>query len=145
MRKILVINGPNLNLLGNRDTSLYGKLTLLQINKLMSIKASKMGISLNFKQSNHEGILIDFIQKNAKSSIGIIINPGALTHYGYSLRDALIDSNLPIAEVHLSEISKREDFRKIDVLEGIVIAKFSGLLEKGYLKALEILYKTIKL
>lgn len=96
-------------------------------------------IKFLFYQSNHEGRIIDFIQKKVKEASGIIINPGALTHYGYSLKDALIDTNLPIVEVHLSEIKNREKFRKLDIFEDIVISVISGLKEDGYLKAIDLL------
>ncbi len=135
--KILVINGPNLNLLGKRDKKIYGSLTLVQINALLSQKAKELGTRVVFFQSNHEGEIIDFLQKQDSRTDGILINPGALTHYGYSLRDALVDTQLPIIEVHLSDIDNREKFRKIDVLEGIVVENIKGLQEESYLLGLE--------
>lgn len=143
--KILVINGPNLNMLGKRDPDKYGALTLDQINNQLSKLAKSLGVTLEFFQSNHEGAIIDFLQKKGSKAQGILINPGALTHYGYSLRDALEDTKLPIVEVHLSDINNREDFRKIDVLDGIVISRIQGLKEKSYLLGLEELVKHIKL
>lgn len=137
MLNILVISGPNLNMLGKRDKKLYGSLTLKQINALLTQKAKELGVKVNFFQSNLEGGIIDFIQKYSVKSDGILINPGALTHYGYSLRDALIDTNLPIIEVHLSDIDNREEFRKINVLDGIVIENIKGLQEESYLLGLE--------
>ena len=142
--KILVLNGPNLNMLGKRSEKHYGKLTLNRINRLLQDKAKKLKVNLVFFQSNHEGELIDFLQKNSSDAQGILINPGALTHYGYSLRDALTDIKLPIIEVHLSDVNKREDFRKIDVLDGIVIKKIAGLKEKSYLLGLETLVSYLK-
>ncbi len=141
--KILVINGPNLNMLEKRDAKHYGSLTLDQINERLSKLANSLGVKLSFFQSNHEGSIIDFLQREAKKARGILINPGALTHYGYSLRDALVDTNLPIVEVHLSNINNREDFRKVDVLDGIVIERIMGLKGKSYLIGLRKLIKFI--
>lgn len=142
--KILVLNGPNLNMLGKRDIKQYGSMTLERINKLLVDAAKKQEASLIFFQSNHEGELIDKIQQSQGSIDGILINPGALTHYGYSLRDALTDSAIPVIEVHLSDITKREEFRKIDVLDGVVIERIMGLKEKSYLIGLEKLVKHIQ-
>lgn len=142
--KILVLNGPNLNLLGKRDLHHYGNATLKQINLSLKKIADKDRVSLVFFQSNHEGKLIDFLQKNQKRVNGILINPGALTHYGYSLRDAISDTRLPTVEVHLSEIKKREDFRKIDVLDGIVLKQIMGLKEKSYELGLKFLIAYLK-
>lgn len=142
--KILVLDGPNLNMLGKRDEKHYGKLTLNKINQLLQNKAKKLKVDLVFFQSNHEGELIDFLQKTSGNANGILINPGALTHYGYSLRDALTDTKLPIVEVHLSNVEKREKFRQIDVLDSIVIKKISGLKEKSYLLGLEFLVSFLK-
>lgn len=142
--KILVINGPNLNMLGKRNKKHYGTLTLSAINDVLKKTATEKNCELLFFQSNHEGALIDFVQKHARNTDGILINPGALTHYGYSLRDALIDTKLPIVEVHLSDITKRESFRKIDVLDGIVIKRVMGLKEKSYTEGLKELIAYIK-
>ena len=134
--KILVLHGPNLNVLGQRDSSQYGVKTLDEINQELLMIAVKQHITLEIFQSNHEGALIDTIQKSRGVFDGILINPGALTHYGYSLRDALEDSKLPIVEVHLSEITKREAFRKINVLDGIVVDQIVGLKDQSYIKGL---------
>jgi len=142
---ILVINGPNLNILGKREIRHYGSLTLKEINSKLDKQAKSKNVKCLFFQSNHEGALIDFIQKNVTKAQGIIINPGALTHYGYSLHDALIDSALPIVEVHLSDINTREDFRKIDVFDGIVIKKISGHKEKGYTTGLQLLINHLRI
>lgn len=141
--KILVLNGPNLNNLGKRKKEFYGTKTLDEINTILKSNAEKDNCKLLFSQSNHEGELIDFLQKNANSAQGILINPGALTHYGYSLRDALIDTQLPIVEVHLSNILGREDFRKTDVLDGIALERIMGKKEKSYEEGLENLIKYI--
>ena len=105
--KLLIINGPNLNLLGKRDRSLYGSLGLDEIENKLNSEAEKLKINIEFFQSNHEGNIVDFLQSNSLNSDGIIINPGALTHYGISLRDGLLDSKLPIIEVHLSNIHSK--------------------------------------
>lgn len=142
--RILVVNGPNLNMLGKRDSQHYGKVTLETITSMLQEQAKTLGVQLLFFQSNHEGALIDFLQKESKYADGILINPGALTHYGYTLRDALVDTNLPIVEVHLSNILERESFRKVDVLDGIVVDRVMGLKEKGYSIGLEKLVQYIK-
>jgi 3-dehydroquinate dehydratase-2 len=135
--KILVINGPNLNMLGKRDPDQYGSLTLEQLNTMLEEKAEELDVALQYFQSNHEGALIDYLQIESSLADGILINPGALTHYGYALRDALSDTRLPIIEVHLSDISNREEFRKTDVLDGIVLTVIKGLKEQSYLQGLE--------
>ena len=137
--KILVINGPNLNMLGKRDQSMYGSKTLDEINAVLSEQAEKIGIDIAFFQSNHEGALIDFIQEQTPGTDGIIINPGALTHYGLSLMDALIDTKLPIVEVHISDIHSREEFRQKSVIEPIAINQISGQGWQGYSIALDTL------
>ena len=143
--KILVINGPNLNLLGSRDPGNYGLKSLTEINKTLLNLAGDEKVSLVFFQSNHEGNIIDFLQlDSSRKAQGILINPGALTHYGYSLRDALADTGLPVVEVHLSDINHREAFRKITVLEGIVHEKVTGLKEKSYSLGLKKLINIIR-
>lgn len=129
--KILVIHGPNLNVLGKRSKRHYGNATLEEINGELQAIAKKKGITLVIFQSNHEGELIDFVQKQ-KDADGILINPAALTHYGIALRDALEDSGLPIVEVHMSDIKNREIFRRVDVLDGMVLEKIIGQKEKSY-------------
>lgn len=142
--RILVINGPNLNMLGKRNRNHYGTLSLDSINNELKNIAHKKGVEIEFFQSNHEGSIIDFLQKEtSRNASGVLINPGALTHYGYSLRDALFDLNLPIAEVHLSNINNREVYRKIDVLDGISIALVVGKKERSYYIGLEKLIKYI--
>lgn len=142
--KILIINGPNLNMLGKRDPEKYGEIKLREINEQLAILGKKHNVKLEFFQSNHEGAIIDFLQKeSSRNADGILINPGALTHYGYSLRDALIDSKLPIIEIHLSNIQKREDFRRVDVLEGLTVQVVMGKKEKSYSIGLQKLIKYI--
>lgn len=141
---ILVINGPNLNMLGKRNHRYYGQKTLSQINREIAQKAKELNAGVKFYQSNHEGDLIDFMQKESADADGIIINPGALTHYSYALYDALVDTSLPVVEVHLSNINNREPWRRKSVIAPIAAKRIMGKKEKGYLEALEYLVKTIK-
>jgi 3-dehydroquinate dehydratase-2 len=136
--KILVIHGPNLNMLGSRQVSLYGDKTLAEINSLLDKASYELGVELETFQSNYEGALVDFIQEKSSEATGILINPGALTHYGLSLRDALADTSLPVIEVHLSNIYAREEFRQQSVIAPISRGQISGLGWRGYIAALEI-------
>ncbi len=137
--KILVINGPNLNMLGSRQVAIYGSKTLSEIDSLLQQRAGELGVELETLQSNHEGALIDFLQEKSPGATGIIVNPGALTHYGISLRDALADTCLPVIEVHLSNIYAREEFRKQSVIAPMARGQISGLGWRGYIAALEML------
>ena len=137
--KILVINGPNLNLLGKRDPALYGKKAWPEIQALLEKRARELGVELACFQANSEGALIDFLQAQAPKATGVIINPGALTHYGLSLRDALADTGLPVVEVHLSNIYAREEWRARSVIAPVARGSVSGLGWQGYLLALEYL------
>ncbi len=137
--KILVVHGPNLNMLGSRQVAVYGDKTLDEIDSLLQKMARELGVELETIQSNHEGALVDFIQEKSPEATGIIINPGALTHYGLSLRDALADTSLPIIEVHLSNIHAREEFRQQSVIAPIARGQISGLGWRGYIAALEII------
>jgi 3-dehydroquinate dehydratase-2 len=134
--RLIIIHGPNLNLLGKREVELYGDRTLEEVNSTLKSQAAELGTETVFFQSNSEGELIDFIQKESPKADGIIINPGALTHYGLSLRDALSDSRLPVIEVHLSNIYAREEFRKKSVVAPIARGQISGLGWRGYIAAL---------
>ena len=137
--KILVIHGPNLNMLGSRQVAVYGDKTLDEIDSLLQKRARELGVELETLQSNHEGALVDFIQEKSAEATGIIINPGALTHYGLSLRDALADTSLPIIEVHISNIHAREEFRQQSVIAPIARGQIAGLGWRGYIAALEII------
>jgi len=130
--RILVINGPNLNMLGKRAPEHYGGQTLKSIEKTLSQKAQELDCEVTFFQSNHEGEIIDCIQKETPASAGILINPGALTHYGYSLHDALTDSGLPVVEVHLSNIYAREDWRRQSVIADVTIGQVTGFKAESY-------------
>jgi 3-dehydroquinate dehydratase-2 len=124
-------------MLGTREPEIYGTTTLLEIEKMVSDAARPMGYEIRPFQSNHEGAIIDFIQKEQEKAAGIIINPGALTHYGYSLRDCLAAVGAPIVEVHISNIQKREEWRRKSVLTEVCTGSISGLGVEGYLRALE--------
>jgi len=142
--KILVIHGPNLNMLGRRDESIYGEKTLQEIDAALKKEARALSVDVVTFQSNHEGALIDFIQEQAASARGIIINPGALTHYGFSLLDALVDTKLPIIEVHLSNIYRREEWRAESIIAPIAEGQISGLGWRGYTAALQLLVSKLK-
>lgn len=142
--KILVINGPNLNMLSKRNREIYGQKTLAEINSLVMEQGKALNVETVTFQSNSEGALIDFIQEQANSADGIIINPGALTHYGLSLCDALADTKLPIIEVHLSNIYSREEWRAKSVIAPIVRGQVSGLGWRGYIAALRTLVAELK-
>lgn len=137
--KILVINGPNLNMLGKRNKDIYGGKTLIDIETSLQTEAKKLGVEVISYQSNHEGQIIDYIQANAQGAKGIIINAGALTHYSYALRDALVDTNLPVIEVHLSNIYAREDWRHTSVIAPIARGQICGFGWRGYISALQVL------
>ena len=134
--RILTIHGPNLNLLGKRNKEIYGEKTLDEINSMLQSHAAELGVEIAFLQSNSEGKLIDILQKESPTAHGIIINPGALTHYSLSLRDALYDTGLPIIEVHLSNIYAREEFRHRSVVAPVARGQLSGLGWRGYIAAL---------
>jgi 3-dehydroquinate dehydratase-2 len=137
---ILVINGPNLNMLGQREPAIYGTTTLASIEQSLSRRAGQLGVSLEFFQSNSEGAIIDFLQrKGTADADGIIINPGGLTHSSISLRDCLAAMSVPVVEVHISNIYAREEFRHISLTAPVVRGQISGLGPQGYLLALEFL------
>ena len=142
--KILVLHGPNLNLLGEREPEIYGRTTLAEIDTRLREQASARGASVDTFQSNHEGALIDRIQAARRTHQGIIVNPGGLTHSSVALRDALAATSLPVVEVHLSNIYAREPFRHHSYVSGIALGQISGLGAKGYELALEALLDRLK-
>lgn len=137
MRQVLVIHGPNLNLLGTREPEIYGGATLEEINRELQEAAGKYGVSVRIIQSNHEGVLLDAIHQAGESVDFIIINPGAFTHYSIAIHDALKAVNIPAIEVHLSNIYRREEFRRHSVVAPAVLGQITGLGKEGYLLALE--------
>ncbi len=142
MKSILVINGPNLNMLGIREPGIYGNMTLEEINSHILADTEEMDVDVEFFQSNHEGDMIDEIQAAFYDGIdGVVINAGAYTHYSYAIRDAIASVAIPFVEVHLSDISAREAFRKVSVLKDVCIAQISGHGYAGYVEAIALLEK----
>jgi 3-dehydroquinate dehydratase II len=138
--KIMVLNGPNLNMLGRREKSIYGETTLSRIEELLTERALLIGVEVVFFQSNHEGELIDKIHYAPDIGIdGFILNPGGFTHTSVALRDALLSVDIPFIEVHLSNIAAREEFRQINFFSDISAGTISGLGPLGYLLGIEAL------
>ena len=139
MARFLILNGPNLNMLGQRDAGFYGVKTLEEINGEIRSVAARLGVEVEFFQSNHEGALVDCIQEARDRIDGLIVNGGALTHYGLTLKDALIDCRLPFIEVHLSNPLARDPWRRHSVLSDIARGQIAGFGWRSYTAALEIL------
>ena len=135
--KIIIVNGPNLNLLGEREPEVYGSDTLNEINEWIKNHDICRDIELEFFQSNSEGAIIDFIHSKRKEVQYLVINPGALTHYSYALRDAIVGTEMKAVEVHLSDIHDRENFRKISVIKSICLTQIFGEGKQGYIKAIQ--------
>lgn len=135
--KILLLNGANMNMLGKRDPSLYGTMTLAELEQTVVDYAAKLGAEAECKQTNHEGELIDILQQT--DADGVVLNAGAYSHYGYALRDCIECVDLPVMEVHMTDIYKREQFRHVDVLADVCAARFYGDGVDSYLKAVDFL------
>jgi len=142
--KILLVNGPNLNLLGEREPEVYGAETLADVNEWISQHAACRQHEFRFFQSNHEGALIDELQNNRHWADGYVLNPGGLTHTSVSLRDAVSACQVPAVEVHLSDIYSRESFRHVSMLKDVCITQVSGLGKQGYVDAILALEQHIK-
>ncbi len=139
--RILILHGPNLNLLGEREPKVYGTMTLPELNAEIDRFAAQRRAEVQIRQSNHEGELIDLIQEHRGWAEGIVINPGALTHYSYALRDAIAAVGLPTVEVHLSDIKGREPFRRRSVIKPVCLGQIAGGKVQSYLAGIELLLK----
>ncbi len=142
--KFLVLNGPNLNLLGLREPDIYGKSSYRDLCRLIRQNAKKMDIHVRIRQTNHEGRLVEAIQRAYKRYDGIIINPAAYTHTSVAIADAVKAVMIPTVEVHISDVSAREDFRQISYIRPCCIATVSGMGFEGYIEAMRILTKNRK-
>jgi len=136
---VLVLHGPNINLTGFRETELYGKKPLSEIDADIQNVAGELSIDVRILQSNHEGVLIDTIQEHRTWANAIVVNPGAFTHYSFALRDALVSVRMPILEVHLSNVQGREEFRKESVIAPVCVGTIAGFGTDSYLLALRAL------
>lgn len=132
MKKILVLNGPNLNMLGVREPGVYGSLSLQAIEQRLRKLADELSVELECFQSNHEGALIDKIHEAYSTKDGIVMNPGAFTHYSYAIRDAISSVQIPTIEVHISNIHKRESFRHVSVIAPVALGQIAGLGAESY-------------
>lgn len=136
MRTVVIINGPNLNLLGTREPEIYGTTTLPELEELCRNWGAEIGMAVRSFQSNHEGELIDRVHEAVGYSQGIVINPGALTHYSYALHDAIASVDVPTVEVHISDIDNREEWRRESVIRPVCVATITGEGIEGYRTAL---------
>ena len=136
-RTVLVLNGPNLNLLGLREPAIYGSATLSDVERLCRATADELGVSVDFRQSNHEGVLIDAVHEARAAMSAIVINPGGSSHTSVALRDALSASDLPVVEVHVSNIHRRESFRHFSHVSQVAVAVIAGCGAQGYALALQ--------
>jgi 3-dehydroquinate dehydratase II len=144
-KAVLVIHGPNLNMLGKREPEVYGKATLDDIDTELKATGWRLGMAVETFQSNSEGAIVDKIQQIMNTHHGLIINPGAYTHTSVAIRDALLLLNFPVIEVHLSNIYKRETFRHHSMIAGVATGQISGLGSDGYILALEYLSRRLQL
>ena len=135
--KIIIVNGPNLNLLGEREPEIYGSETLHEVNDWIKNHDVCQNLDLEFFQSNSEGAIIDFLHSKREEVDYLVINPGALTHYSYALRDAIVGTDIKAVEVHLSDIYNRENFRKISVIKSVCLTQIFGEGKQGYMTAIK--------
>ncbi|MFF2276481.1 type II 3-dehydroquinate dehydratase [Agromyces sp. NPDC058126] len=142
-RRLLLVNGPNLNLLGTREPEIYGSQTLADVERLVADAASARGFDVRAVQSNHEGVLLDAIHAARLDCVGIVINPGGLTHTSVVLRDALAGVDLPVAEVHISDVSQRESFRHHSYVADVAVVHVVGEGVAGYETAVRLLLDVI--
>jgi 3-dehydroquinate dehydratase-2 len=141
--RILVLNGPNLNLLGSREPAIYGSATLAEIEAQLTARGGELGVGLRFVQSNHEGELVDAVQQASTDVAGAIVNLGAYTHTSLAIRDAFLAAPLPFVEVHLSNLFRREEARHRSVIADLAIGMITGFGARGYVLALEALMATL--
>ncbi|SIQ11474.1 type II 3-dehydroquinate dehydratase [Halanaerobium kushneri] len=144
MQKVAVIHGPNLNMLGLREPEIYGTTNLEMLNEDLKVKAKEINVKIEIIQSNHEGEICDYLHQNYKNLDGVIINPGGLTHTSVVLRDALASVRIPVIEVHISNIHRREEFRKKSITAEAAVGQITGLGVYGYLLALDALKEVLR-
>ena len=144
MKRILVINGPNLDLLGTREVDIYGKITLVKINEMVKEKARELNCQVRIKQSNSEGEIVSFVGEARDWADALIINPAAYTHTSIAIRDAILAVGIPVIEVHLSNTYKRESFRQKSLIAGVCLGQITGFGPEGYILALEAAMNVLK-
>lgn len=144
MKHILVINGPNLDLLGTREVDIYGKITLVKINEMVKEKARELNCQVRIKQSNSEGEIVSFVGEARDWADALIINPAAYTHTSIAIRDAILAVGIPVIEVHLSNTYKRESFRQKSLIAGVCLGQITGFGPEGYILALEAAMNVLK-
>lgn len=142
--RILLMNGPNLNMLGVREPDIYGRDTLATLEDMVTRAGAERGVEVDCFQSNHEGALVDKLHEAHTAYDGVIYNPGAHTHYSYALRDAVASIATPVVEVHISDVDAREPFRALSVFDGVVAEKISGRGLQGYVDALDVLLERLR-
>jgi 3-dehydroquinate dehydratase II len=143
-KRVYVLNGPNLNLLGVREPGIYGRETLADVRAACEAAGARLGLDIDFRQSNHEGQLIDWVHEARTGAAGIVINPAGLTHTSVALMDALAASDLPVVEVHISNVHRRESFRHLSYVSLVATGVIAGLGTQGYVLALEAMARLVQ-